>query len=444
MKKEAIKKQTHTPENLIFSGCHSIEIEKTVLGIVLSFNDKISEVYGVLKSEYFYNNDNRLIYNELVKLYNEGNPDLITLINILPDKAVIIAECTQNVYTDQTLQNYILILKDLFIKRSLQVLGFTLNEMILNKDSSENILNFIDSQILNLSTIGINDNTINLNDVLKLVTNQIKNIIDTGQLIGINTGYENLNKYLLGWQNSDLIILAGRPSMGKTALALNFALNIAEKNPVLFFSMEMSAGALGYRFLSNETSATPMQLKQGYKLNFNDILEGANRLQRKNILLNEYARTPEQIRQNIKKQIKKNNIKFVIIDYMQLMNGEGQNREQEISGISRKLKGIAKELSVPIMVLSQLSRQVESRADKIPMLSDLRESGSIEQDADLILFPFRPIYYGFETDEFNNSTTNLMRLIIAKNRNGATGIINLFCNDSLTKITEYENNNLAF
>lgn len=411
------------------------DLESYIIGSILIEKDAINRID--LNEIYFYIPENKEIIKSIIELNKLNKPiDLIFLYE-LNNKINVsyLSSLTINIVSTIYLESYFDKLKNLYFNREfLQILNDTRNDILLNDTDFITAASNLDSRIYNLTKGTEISSVSHLKEVLNEVKNEIKKVIDSGcKISGLNTGFDNLNKYTLGLQDSDLIIIAGRPSMGKTAFALQLALNISNENPVLFCSLEMSAKQLGFRTLSNSVDISPMALKQGYNVDFNSILKTIDFIgNKKNLFIDQYSRTIEGIRNKTKRLIKKYGIKAIFIDYLQLMTGKGMNREQEISEISRGLKALAKELNIPIIVLSQLSREVEKRADKKPILSDLRESGSIEQDADLIIFPYREKYY------FDNCENDYLELIIKKNRNGALGSIFFEYNDCLTMFKEID------
>jgi replicative DNA helicase len=270
----------------------------------------------------------------------------------------------------------------------------------------------------------------------KIVTKQL-------DVIGVPSGYTEFDRYTSGWQRGDLIIMAGRPSMGKTALALEFAKATAKLgHAVGFFSLEMGEEQLTARTLSSVSGLSNTDLKAGKVGDFNKLCKQADEIAQLPIYLDDTsALTLFELRSKAKKMIVKHKVELLVVDYLQLMKAEAGSREQEVSQISRGLKAIGKELGVPVIALSQLNRQVEDRADKRPRLADLRESGAIEQDADMVLFILRPAYYGIKEITLSGGQVNTEGLImvdIAKHRNGALGMIPLKHNVSMSRIISFD------
>ena len=324
-------------------------------------------------------------------------------------------------------------MKDKFLRRSLIKLGYeVINSGYITNISLENILNDFENKLFNLTTETKTQNVFSSAELLDNIFLELKEKSLNPTLSGLSSGFYDLDLLTQGFQKSDLIILAGRPSMGKTALGLNIALNVIKESklPVLFFSLEMSKEQIMYRLLSIEANINQARLRSG-KLYQNDwvklnkIIKIMSKLP---LFIND---TPDLSVQNIRSKIKtiifeQTQIGLIIIDYLQLMQNSKskiENRVQELSQITRTLKNIAREFNIPIITLSQLSRSVENRIDKKPILSDLRESGSIEQDADLVLMLYKNKDSNLKQND--NQNFNLTELIIAKQRNGPIGSVKL-------------------
>jgi len=314
-----------------------------------------------------------------------------------------------------------------------------INSSYITNIPLENIFNELEAQIFNLKNQTQNKETLNSIDLFSNIFFELKKKTLNPSLVGISSGFYDLDSMTQGFQKSDLIIIAGRPSMGKTALSLNIAINIikSQKLPVLFFSLEMSKQQLIYRLLSNETKISNTRLRSG-NIRKKDWLELSNTIKTFSCLplfIDDSATLSiSEIRLKIKNLIfEETKIGIIVIDYLQLMqnsNFSSDNRVQELSQITRSLKTIAREFNIPIIALSQLSRNVESRLNKRPILSDLRESGSIEQDADLVLMLYRDNYYNPKTSQLDHT-----ELIVAKHRNGPVGTIKLKFNPICTKFS---------
>ena len=428
---------------------HNFLAEKIILSSLLINSDAIELILRSVKIETFYFKNHQELYRTILEMYKKKIPiDIITLNSFLQDKGMlekiggtkVLIELINYIPNLLYLEEYISLVNDKFLRRSLIKIGYKIiNSAYVTNLPLENILNGLESEIFNL-TNDIKTQKIYTNaELLSAVFAELKQKSLNPSLAGLISGFYELDSFTQGFQKSDLIIIAGRPSMGKTALALNIGLNIIKNLslPVLFFSLEMSKEQLIYRLISSETNISNMRLKTGnlYKedwLKLNEIIKNFSRLP---FFIDD---TPNPTIQEIKMKIKKvifeqNQIGLVIIDYLQLMQNskfKTENRSQELSQITRSLKNIAREFQVPIIALSQLSRNVENRNNKRPILSDLRESGSIEQDADVVLMLYRESYYNSVTID------NSVQLIIAKQRNGPVGTIDLQFDPKLMQFSD--------
>ena len=334
------------------------------------------------------------------------------------------------------MEQYINLIQDKFLRRSLIKLGYQIiNSGYITNIPLENILYELETELFNLTKKSDTNKILTSAELLSNIYVELQQKALKTSLPGLSSGFYDLDSLTQGFQKSDLIIIAGRPSMGKTAFCLNLAINILKKTklPILFFSLEMSKEQLIYRLLAMETKINSTRLRSGNIKKsewgiLNNVIKHFSRLP---FFIDD---TPNIGIQDIKAKIKKirleqQKIGLIVIDYLQLMETQSKtnNRVQELSQITRGLKNIAREFNVPIIVLSQLSRNVESRVNKRPILSDLRESGSIEQDADLVLMLYRDDYYNSETDE-----PNITELILSKHRNGPIGLIKLLFESEFT------------
>ena len=405
---------------------HNVEAEASLLGAVLIDKDAVVAVAPILKSEYFYQESNALIYQAILELYEDRKAiDLVTVADKLKKKkslkkvggSVYLASLVEKVPTSAHVEMYAQIVKDAAIKRELISSASKLVEVSFNESKSiQEILDQGEKTIFSLSQRNLKQNFIPIKDVLAESFDRLDELQKRGtNLRGVSTGLNNLNDALAGMQNSNLLILAGRPGMGKTALALNIAANAAikEKVPVGFFSLEMSKEELVDRLLVSQGDIDAWRLKIG-KLteeDFTHLSEAMGKLAEAPLFIDD---TPAisilEMRTKARRLQVEQGLKLLIVDYLQLArsNRRWDNRVQEVSEISQGLKNLARELKIPILSLSQLSRAVEIRGGKEPQLSDLRESGSIEQDADVVMFLYRK-----EDDEMENIT-----LKISKHRNG--------------------------
>jgi replicative DNA helicase len=339
------------------------------------------------------------------------------------------------------LEEYIRLVKDKFLRRSLIKFGYrTINVSYITNISLETTLEQLENELLTLTTQTRTAFVPNSAELLNEIFFKLKDQFLNPSLPGLPSGFSNLDLLTQGFQKSELIVLAGRPSMGKTALSLNIALNALKvsKLPVLFFSLEMSKQQIMYRILASETNISQTRLKTGqlYKndwIKFNKTIKFLSKLPF--FIDDSHNLSIQEIRSKIKQiLVEQNKIGLVIVDYLQLIkniNINNQNRVQELSNITRSLKNLAREFNLPIIALSQLSRNVENRVDQKPILSDLRESGSIEQDSDLVL-----LLYGGKLSSSTKNSNPIMELIIAKQRNGPIGTVYLSFNKNYTKFVE--------
>lgn len=435
---------------------HNFLAEKIILSSLLISSQALDIILRNVKVETFYFKNHQELYKNIVQMYENKIPiDMITLNTFLQDNGQlekiggvkVLVELINYVPNLTYLEEYIRLLHDKFLRRCLIKLGYeTINSAYITNIPLETTLNNLEIDIFNL----VNENeTQRVTTTAELLSNiflELKQKSLKPSLAGLSSGFYDLDSFTQGFQKSDLIIIAGRPSMGKTALALNIGLNIIKEfnDPVLFFSLEMSKEQLTYRLLTNETDISNLRLKTGnlYKDDWLKLNQTIKTLASSPLFIDD---TPNLSIIDIKTKIKKiifeqNNLGLIIIDYLQLMqtsNSQIVNRTQEISQITRALKNIAREFNVPIIVLSQLSRNVENRVNKRPILSDLRESGSIEQDADLVLMLYRESYYNLAME--NSHDLNLVELIVAKQRNGPIGTVELQFD---SKRTKFLNSNL--
>ena len=419
---------------------HNFLAEKIILSSLLINLEAIELVLRSVKIETFYFKNHQELYGTITEMYKNKIPiDIITLNSFLQDNGLlekiggtkVLIELVNYVPNLLYLEEYISLINDKFLRRSLIKLGYKIiNSAYVTNLPLETILNGLELEVFDL-TNEIKTQKIYTNaELLSNIFLELKQKSLNPSLAGLTSGFYELDSFTQGFQKSDLIIIAGRPSMGKTALSLNIGLNVIKNLalPVIFFSLEMSKEQLIYRLITTETSISSLRLKTG-NLYKNDWLKLNDTIQNLSSLPLFIDDTPNPTIQDIKTKIKKvvfeqNQIGLVIVDYLQLMQNskfKTENRSQELSQITRSLKNIAREFQVPIIALSQLSRNVENRTNKRPILSDLRESGSIEQDADVVLMLYRENYYNPNSLNADND----VQLIIAKQRNGPVGTINL-------------------
>ena len=430
---------------------HNFLAEKIILSSLLLSTEAIDIASNSLTVQTFYFKNHQEIYKAIVTIYEKTSAiDLITLTTFLRDNGLlekiggvkVLTELIIEVPNLRYLEDYIRLVQDKFIRRILIKLGYgIINSSYITNIPLENIFNDLETQIFKLKTQTQKKEPFRSIDLFSNIFFELKTKSLNPSLIGLSSGFYDLDSMTQGFQKSDLIIIAGRPSMGKTAFSLNIAINIVknQKLPVLFFNLEMSKEQLIYRLLSNETKITNTRLRSG-NIRKNDWLELGNAIKifsRLPFFIDDRATLSiSDIRLKIKKLLfDETKIGLIIIDYLQLMqnsNLSSDNRVQELSQITRSLKIIAREFKIPVIALSQLSRNVENRLNKRPILSDLRESGSIEQDADLVLMLYRDNYYNL-----NKSQTDFTELIISKHRNGPIGTIKLNFDSSCTRFENF-------
>lgn len=436
----------------------AIDLEEAVLGAMMLEKDAVSAVIDILQSKVFYKESHQRIFSAIARLFGKSEPvDILTVTNELRNSGELemvggpyyITLLTSRIASAANVEYHARIILQKHIQRELINIS---SEII--KDAFEDttdVFNLLDKAEQGLFSVSETNLRRNFEDMPSLVKQAIKEIEaarDTqGALIGLPTGFANLDRITSGFQKSDLIILAARPSMGKTALALTIARNMAVdfNKPIAFFSLEMSAVQLVMRLISSESELKAEKLKRGDLAGYEwqQLNDKINSLVEAKMFIDDTpALSIFELRAKCRRLKQQHDIQMVFIDYLQLMSGgnEGKgNREQEISQISRSLKALAKELNVPVLALSQLSRAVENRPgqSKRPILSDLRESGAIEQDADLVLFIYRPEYYKLDVFEDGTPTNRVAEVIIAKHRNGPTDEIKLKFIDTFAKFEDY-------
>ena len=418
-----------------------LDAEKSLLGAILISEESLPDITEILKPDDFYDERHRLIYGAIWNLYEKHRPvDILTLRAELKassklDKAggsSYISELSSYVPTAAHAKAYAEIISEMSTRRRLISAAAKITEQAYDGDNkTTELLGEAERCIFEVSEQNTKGELVALSDLLSDTFDHLETLWkNKGSIAGYKTGFVDLDKMTAGLHKSDLIILAARPAMGKTAFALNIASNVANinKKTVLIFSLEMGKEQLINRMLADASGVESFKLETG---NFNGedftaISEAMSQMAESSIYIDDTpGLTVMEMRTKARRAAHENDIGLIVVDYLQLMSGSSKramdNRVQEISEISRGLKLIARELNVPVIALSQLSRSVESRDPKIPMLSDLRESGSIEQDADIVMFLYREDYYDPETER-----QNITDLILAKHRRGATGNVELF------------------
>lgn len=426
----------------------SLDIEEAVLGALMLDQDALANTIESIRTEYFYKIENQIVFDAIKKLFEESKQvDILTVVEELQKEGNLqaaggsfyVTDLTNRVASAAHIEYHVRILSEKFVQRELiRVSTETITEAY---DETTDVINLLDKTEQRL--MDINDNNFRseyrtMGNVIHEAMEQIEAAQNSGnELTGLSTGFVELDRLTAGFHPGTLLILAARPAMGKTAFALSMARNIAVefKKPVAFFTLEMTAEELAMRLISSESEINGQKLKKGERLQEwekQQLMQKVAVLSEAPIYIDETsALTVFELRAKCRRLKKQHDIQMVFIDYLQLMQGNTDNnrpgnREQEVSYISRQIKALAKELRIPILALSQLSRAVETRGgSKVPQLSDLRESGAIEQDADIVMFIHRPEYYGQDADDEGHSAKGLAQIILAKHRSGSVGKINL-------------------
>ena len=430
---------------------HSIEAEQSVIGSMIMDRDAIITATEILASDDFYQNQYGILFDTMVELFNKGQPvDLVTLQNRLKEKELppelssleFIRDLVSSVAISANVKYYANIVKEkAVLRRLIKVTEGITNECYLGKESVDSILEDTEKKIFDIVQ---NKSTGDFVSIDKIVLQSLESIEaaskSKGSVTGVATGFYDLDYRTAGLQPSDLILVAARPSMGKTAFVLNIAEHVAVKShtTTAIFSLEMSKDQLVKRMLAMNSRVDSQSIRSG-ELKDEDwikLVESVKTIGNSNLIIDDSPGISiSELRSKCRKFKLEHNLGLVIIDYLQLMTGsrKSESRQQEVSDISRSLKALAREINAPIIALSQLSRAVEQRPDKRPMLSDLRESGAIEQDADVVMFIYRDDYYNHDTEE-----PGVAEIIIGKQRNGPTGTVKLGWQAKFTKFVNLE------
>jgi replicative DNA helicase len=417
----------------------NVDAEQSTLGACLIERDALSKVVEILPdSQDFYKTAHQTIYEAIISLSERGEPvDLITLTNELRNQnhlegvggAAYLTHLIDSVPTAANAEYYANIIKEKAILRNLIMAGTNIATMgYKEEEPAENIVDRAEQEIFAIAERRMISDFVPLKKVVTSTFEKIEELYARkAHVTGLPTGYRELDNYTAGLQRANLIIVAARPGMGKTAICMNIAQHIAtrEKLPVAIFSLEMSRDELAQRLLCSEAHIDAMRLRTGFleEGDWPRLTRAMNVLCEAPIYIDDSAGlSVMEMRSKARRLKSKQGIELIIIDYIQLIRGSSrtENRNQEISEISRGLKGLSKELNVPVMVISQLSREVEKRQDKRPMLSDLRESGAIEQEADIVIFIYRDDYYNPHSEK-----KNMAEVIIAKQRSGPLATVDL-------------------
>ena len=438
----------------------AVELEEAVLGAMLIDKKGVDEVIDILQPEAFYKKAHQFIFESIYSLFHDSQPiDLLTVSSALKKEGKLgqvggefyLVQLSQKVASSAHIEFHARIILQKFIQRSLiRISNEIIETAYLESTDVFDLLDQAESKLYDVTQGNIKKSSETAQNLVLEAKKRIEDISNREGLSGISTGFEKLDKLTSGWQSSDLIIIAARPGMGKTALTLSMArkISVTKGIPVAFFSLEMSSVQLITRLISAETGLSSEKLRTGKLLD--------HEWQQLNIKVTDLEKAPLfiddtpslsifDLRAKARRLASQNGIKLIIVDYLQLMtsgtNSKAGNREQEISIISRNLKSLAKELDIPVIALSQLSRAVETRGGtKRPMLSDLRESGAIEQDADIVSFIYRPEYYNIDEWDDNEHTPSQgqAELIIAKHRNGGLDNIRMKFIPHLGKFEDLE------
>ena len=430
----------------------NLDAEKSLLGAVLIDEETLADISEHVTSNDFYEKRHGIIYAGMMRLYEKHKPvDLLTLSDELKRKNEIelvggsayLTELTNYVPTAAHAEAYAELVAQKAVRRRLIKASGEISELGYNEDTTtQELLEKAEAELFSVSDQSLKQDLVSIETILTESFDRMEELHrNKGTLRGVRTGYRDLDTMTAGLQRSDLIILAARPAMGKTTFVTNLAYNIATvaKQPVLFFSLEMSKEQLVDRMLSDASGVNAWNIRTGNLSDddFSKLSEAMGEMAEAPIFIDDTpGMTVLEMRTKARRAMHEQPLGLIIIDYLQLMQGSGRdggNRVQEVSEISRGLKLIARELNVPVIALSQLSRSVESRSPQIPQLADLRESGSIEQDADIVMFIYREEYYNPETDR-----QHITDLIISKHRNGPTGKVELYFDPQRLRFTSVD------
>lgn len=424
---------------------HSLEAEEAVLGSLLIDPDAILEVASFLKPEAFYREQNRWIYQAILDLTEAREPlDFITLTEMLRKRSQLedaggegyLIGLLNAVPTSVNARSYARLVEGAAVRRRLITAAGAIANLAYDEDEDVNVvLDRSEQALFSISEARTTRDLMPVRDIARDYLDRIEELNERGdEMIGVPTGYVDIDRLLGGLNKSDLLIVAARPGMGKTSFQLGMALHAGLRHGkrIAIFNLEMSGEQLVQRMIAAETRIDSQRLRRGqlHEQEWPIFYEAVGRLSETRIFIDDTPSiTPLQLRTKCRRLYAEHGLDLVMIDYMQLMQAErsNNNRVQEISEISRSLKGLARELDVPVITASQLSRAVENRQDKRPQLSDLRDSGSIEQDADIVMFIYRDEYYNPDTTE----RPNIAEINVAKHRNGPTGVVDLYWHGKL-------------
>ncbi len=426
---------------------HNVEAEQFVLGAMINEKDIIIDVIEIVQAKDFYRETHQIIFEHILKLFNNGiEIGTITLSDSLVKEEKLdvvggipyLSELSNLGIVTGTVVHHARIIEQNSILRQLINASSSIMDSAYKSKEAREVIELAEKAIFDISQKRNKQDMVHIREVLKEAFDKIEELSkNDGSLTGISTGFIDLDAKTNGLQRSDLILIAARPSMGKTAFALNICQNAAQNTDgeVILFSLEMSKEQLAHRMASAASHVSLKKIKQGdlSEQNWGHLAKGMNLLFNSNIYIDDTpAMTVMEIRAKCRRRQLKNKIDLIMIDYLQLMQGSGESRQVEVSNISRGLKALAREMNCPVIALSQLSRAPDQRTDHRPMLSDLRESGAIEQDADVVMFLYRDEYYYQEESD----KKGIGEVIIAKQRNGETGKIELAW---LSEFTQFAN-----
>lgn len=431
---------------------HDLVAEQSVLGAVFISPDSIITLADVLTPDDFYKPANKIVFKTMLSLLEKGEPiDATTMVSALTNQGDIsnigginyVVELVNSTPTSKNVEHYAKLVKEKAnLRKVIAELSESLSSAYQGDISINEIIEKTEKSILDISNQNVGNGFRNVADIIDTHMQIVEKRSETdGVVTGLSTGFVGLDKITTGLHEDNLIILAARPAMGKTALALNIAKHIAtkERKPAIIFSLEMGAEDLIERMIASEGTVPAYHLKTG-NLNADEwrrVIQAQKNLYDAPIFVDDTAGIRiSEIRSNARKLSQEmGGLGVIVIDYLQLITGsKGENRQQVVSEISRELKILAKDLKVPVIALSQLSRAVEQRQDKRPMLADLRESGSIEQDADIVAFLYREAYYQKEQAD-SQEANNVTELILEKNRHGSLGTVKLYFHKEYTKFS---------
>lgn len=424
---------------------HSVEAEEAVLGSLLIDPDAILEVASFLKPEAFYREQNKWIYQAILDLHEARDPlDFITLANTLRKRSQLedvggeayLISLLNAVPTSVNARSYGRIVEAAAVRRRMLTAASSIASLAYDEDENVNvILDRAEQALFSISEERTTRDLVPVRDIARAYLDRVEELHARGdEMIGVPSGFTDVDKMLGGLNKSDLLIVAARPGMGKTSFLLGMALHAGLRHGkrIAMFNLEMSGEQLVQRMIAAETRIDSQRLRRGqlYENEWPIFLEAVGRLSEMRVFIDDTPGvTPLQLRTKCRRLYAEHGLDLVMVDYLQLMQAEytTNNRVQEISEISRSLKGLARELDVPVVTASQLSRAVENRQEKRPQLSDLRDSGSIEQDADIVMFIYRDEYYNPDTTD----RPNIAEISIAKHRNGPTGVVDLYWHGKL-------------